>query len=224
MGQRYTMNLKLLKLLSSYDTSLSGYGHFLDLWRPVRHHLTSTTTMTLTNPLDTLDALELIAERSKLIKSPIPHQYSVWAGAMVELVLDGQRVRHDANRVDLATLLCATQATIIFDMPYMTPWEVHELLGLQPLTTEKVEALLQEADDVVEGWVQDHYRLLHAAILTRSTPDTRRLRGYSKESFVRWWEARAYGAIPKDWSVIVDEGIMGMLSAVPSNPWRPSRP
>jgi hypothetical protein len=218
------MNTKLLSLLSSYDTHLSNYGNFLDLCRTVGHYLISTTTMVPTNPIDTLDAMELILERIKLIFGHSEHRFNVWTGTRVELVLSGRRVRHDANRVDLATLRDAAQATIFFDMPYMAPWEVHELLGLPPLTSKKVEGLLRESDVIVEGWVQDHYRLLHAALLTKSTPDTRRLRAYTDQSFVRWWEARASTVTLEAWAAVVDEGIMGMLSDVPSNPWRPSRP
>lgn len=219
------MNIKLLSLISSHDTYLSDSGYYSDIWRPIDHHLTSTTTMVLIDPLDALAALELIEERVKLIMGPSTHQFNMWTSTMVDLTQqDGWCVQHDLFEVDLEALRGATSATIIYTRPDMAPWEVHEALGLPPLTSERVEGLLLEADAVVRDWVLDHYRLLHAAILTRSTHDIRRLSGSSHQQFMRWWNERASGMTSEAWAAVVDAGITEMLSAAPSNPWRPSRP
>lgn len=203
------VNTKLTSLIAAYDTHLSGSGNGYDVWRPAGYYLTSTTTLTLINPIDTTIAIGLIAERYGGLIS----QYgSIWADVVVDVTIGGKSEDYDIDEVDLALLRGATAVTIHVSRSDVPPWEVYEFLGLPPMPEEQREVLTREADDVVRGWETNHYRILHGAILSRSFSNVHR--AMLMLEMVERGYAVACGR------AALEDGIAVMIRGAPTNPWR----
>lgn len=203
------VNIALTSLLSSYDAYLSGSGNVYDVWRPVGYYLTSTTTLTLNDPLDVSTVIRLIAERYGGL---ISHYGSIWADVTVDVTIGGKSEDYDVDEVDLALLQGATAATIRISRSDVPPWKIYEFLGLPPMPDDQKEALIQRSEDVVKGWVLDHYRLLHTIILSLGFLDVRQAmvaQGVIGCRYLEVWGRATF-----------TNAITEMIKGAPVNPWR----